>query len=335
MRKIFFTIIFLGIFSVFTSQALGATSTPQTPIKPPIFKIPELQVAIPGMAKFSKENCVTKDTGGYRCEVPWMGEYIVGIYNYALGIAGILAAIMLMAGGVIWLISSGDASKITQAKELIIGSITGLIILASSWVLLTQINPNLTSFKSLSVNVIDTINLVENGSDSDSNNTAIACTANNTLVYISSLTSVSASDPRLTSDAADGLKKAIAIAAQQNPPVKLHISSANRSYATQKQLWDKELAKQNGNEAMTKKYVSNPSNCQGSTCSGHCASVAIDVCILGTASCTHMGGSANAEYSDADVKKLQKIMQEAGWKRYCGEWWHFQYGLAPKLSCSP
>ncbi len=117
------------------------------------FKIPELQIEIPGLAKFSQVKC----TADGKCGVPWIGEYINGIYNYAMSIAGILAAIILMAGGVLWLISGGDASKITQAKELIISSITGLIILAASYIILFQINPGLVNFTPIYIDQIKPI----------------------------------------------------------------------------------------------------------------------------------------------------------------------------------
>jgi hypothetical protein len=119
----------------------------------PKFTIPEFQIPIPTI-ELSDPKCTVNDDGSYYCEVPWIGEYIIGLYNYGLSIAGILAAIMLMAGGIIWLISGGDASKVTQAKELIIGSVTGLIILASSYILLTQINPDLTTLKPISLGTI-------------------------------------------------------------------------------------------------------------------------------------------------------------------------------------
>ncbi len=134
---------------------------------PPKFTIPDLQIKIPGMEKFSKANCT--DEG--QCEVPWIGEYISGIYDYALSIAGILAAIMLMAGGVLWLVSGGDASKITQAKELIISSITGLIILASSYVILIQINPDLINLNPITVNAVKKIELLANARKGSQANT--------------------------------------------------------------------------------------------------------------------------------------------------------------------
>ncbi|MFA6995329.1 MAG: pilin [Patescibacteria group bacterium] len=122
---------------------------------PPKFILPNIQISIPGLnlTTSSIQSELNAD-GSYTVSVPWIGQYIGGIYNYGVGIAGILAAIMLMAGGVLWLISAGDASKITQAKELITGSITGLIILTTSYLLLYTINPELTQFKPIDLGAI-------------------------------------------------------------------------------------------------------------------------------------------------------------------------------------
>lgn len=142
-----------------------------SPAKAPKYIMPEFQVPI-NTVKLSSSTCVLDDNGEYQCSVPWLGEYITGVYNYGLGIAGILAAIILMAGGVLWLVSGGDASKITQAKELIFGSITGLIILAGSYVLLIQINPELTRFRSISLGMIGgkELKLAEARNSSDAGN---------------------------------------------------------------------------------------------------------------------------------------------------------------------
>lgn len=130
--------------------------TSQAPPKPPKFIMPELQINIPTLklTASSSINYITNDDGSTNVAIPWISEYIIAIYNYGLSVAGILAAIILMAGGVLWLISGGDASKVTQAKELIIGSVVGLVILASSYVLLIQVNPNLVKFKPISIGTI-------------------------------------------------------------------------------------------------------------------------------------------------------------------------------------
>jgi 3D (Asp-Asp-Asp) domain-containing protein len=48
-----------------------------------------------------------------------------------------------MAAGLLWIVSGGDASKVGQAKTMIAGSITGLLLLVSISLLLTYINPKL------------------------------------------------------------------------------------------------------------------------------------------------------------------------------------------------
>jgi hypothetical protein len=83
-----------------------------------------------------------------------LGRYILSLYNYGLAIVGILAAIILMAGGLLWLTSGGSAAKIGQAKELMTGSIIGLIILVGAWMILNTINPNLTRLPSIDTLIV-------------------------------------------------------------------------------------------------------------------------------------------------------------------------------------
>lgn len=317
-----------GNFTIENNQIANNAPAPIATKATPRFQIPELSIQIPGMATFTQGNCVTDANDQTECTVNWIGEYINGIYNYALGVAGILAVIVLMIGGIIWLVSGGDMTKITQSKELIIGSITGLVLLLCSYVLLYQINPDLTKFKALTLGYIDEIPLMKDSSDSEANNNGGACAGESSLVKVSG---TNANDPRLTPDAAEGLKKANTEAANQG--VSLMVTDAFRSFATQQALWEKALKIYKDPE-VAKWYVAKPDNAK---CSSHLAGVAIDVCLKGTASCGNMGykNKSNAKYSDADVTKLQTIMKTAGWIRYCGEWWHFQYNAPPKTACSP
>ena len=86
-----------------------------------------------------------------------LGRYVLAMYNYGLDIVGILAAIIMMAGGVLWLTSAGNTSKISQAKELMTGSVIGLLILVGAWFLLNTINPNLTQLPTITTLVINEI----------------------------------------------------------------------------------------------------------------------------------------------------------------------------------
>jgi hypothetical protein len=74
-------------------------------------------------------------------------RYIVALYNYAVGIVGILAAVVLMIAGIIWMTAAGDSGRVTSAKNLIGGSITGLVLTLCAYIILTQINPALLNFK--------------------------------------------------------------------------------------------------------------------------------------------------------------------------------------------
>lgn len=143
-----------GNFTVNNGQITNNATSPTPAKTEPKFKIPEIAIKIPGMAEFSEAKCSGDPPV---CTVNWIGEYISGVYQYAVGIAGIAAVIVLMIGGIIWLVSGGDASKITQSKELIVGSISGLILLLCSYMILYEINPDLTKFKSLSLGYINEI----------------------------------------------------------------------------------------------------------------------------------------------------------------------------------
>ena len=120
------------------------------PKESPKYSIPELQVKIPGL-NFNKVGCEQRSDGSYNCAVSWIGDYIKAVYNYALAVAGILAAIMLMAGGLVWLTSGGDAGQVGKAKNIITGSTIGLILLFSSYLILYQINPDLIELKPINV----------------------------------------------------------------------------------------------------------------------------------------------------------------------------------------
>ena len=70
-------------------------------------------------------------------------DYIRYLFNFGMTIAGILALIALIMGGVRYLTSAGNPDAMGDAKKRIIGGILGLVILLSSYLILTTINPEL------------------------------------------------------------------------------------------------------------------------------------------------------------------------------------------------
>ncbi len=69
-------------------------------------------------------------------------DYLEGIFTTAIGIAGLLAVIMIVACGV-KLTASGSAGARSEAKECIYNAIFGVLIAIGSWLLLNTINPQL------------------------------------------------------------------------------------------------------------------------------------------------------------------------------------------------
>ncbi|MFH1823009.1 MAG: hypothetical protein ABH830_04910 [Patescibacteria group bacterium] len=120
----------------------------------PDWTMPNLQIPISekltALLKEKPQEC--KDANGQDAYcINWLGYYIREIYSYAIGIVGILAAVVLMVGGVIWLTAGGSAERIGNAKSWIVASLTGLIIALTSFLILATINPKLTQFEPITV----------------------------------------------------------------------------------------------------------------------------------------------------------------------------------------
>jgi hypothetical protein len=71
-------------------------------------------------------------------------DYIKYVFNFSILIAGLVAFGALVLGGIKYLTSAGSATAIKGAKDQIFAGILGLIILLSSYFILTTINPQLT-----------------------------------------------------------------------------------------------------------------------------------------------------------------------------------------------
>lgn len=68
--------------------------------------------------------------------------YIGLIYRWAAGTAGVITVLYLVVAGVMMASSQGDAAKYEKAKEYIMNSIAGLVLLFLSALILYTINPN-------------------------------------------------------------------------------------------------------------------------------------------------------------------------------------------------
>ncbi|HBX15799.1 MAG TPA: hypothetical protein DEF57_00645, partial [Candidatus Magasanikbacteria bacterium] len=96
---------------------------------------PKLEVDIPTLQPFTTVGMEKPDAEG-NIYIPFIGQYIVGIYKWMLLVAGIIATIMIILGGFTYLTSGGDATRAGAGKERITSAIFGLILLLGSYMIL-------------------------------------------------------------------------------------------------------------------------------------------------------------------------------------------------------
>ena len=102
----------------------------------------DLQVPIPGGSDSITFDKTTKP----------IGQYIQWLYSYAISIVGIVATIMLMFGGFTWLTAGGSGEKVGKARDIIFGSLSGLVLALTSYTILAMINPDLVNFRIQEIN---------------------------------------------------------------------------------------------------------------------------------------------------------------------------------------
>ena len=76
-----------------------------------------------------------------------VSEYVKYIFNLLIWISGIVALMSLIIGGIFYLTSAGEPEKLSKAKKQILAAFFGIVILLSSYLILTTINPDLVSLE--------------------------------------------------------------------------------------------------------------------------------------------------------------------------------------------
>lgn len=60
-------------------------------------------------------------------------EGVMAVINVLLGFLGIIAIVIILYGGFVWLTAAGNEEKVSQAKKIITAGIIGLIIIFVSY----------------------------------------------------------------------------------------------------------------------------------------------------------------------------------------------------------
>ncbi|MEK7519386.1 MAG: C39 family peptidase [Patescibacteria group bacterium] len=73
-------------------------------------------------------------------------DYVKYVFNFGIIIFGLIVLGVLVAGGIKYLLSTGKPEALQEAKNQILAAFLGIIVLLSSYLILTTINPQLVIF---------------------------------------------------------------------------------------------------------------------------------------------------------------------------------------------
>ncbi len=72
-------------------------------------------------------------------------EYVKYVFNFSVAIIGLVLLASLIKGGILYLTSSGNVAKLSDARNQISSAFLGTILLLAGYLILTTINPNLAA----------------------------------------------------------------------------------------------------------------------------------------------------------------------------------------------
>ena len=68
---------------------------------------------------------------------------IVGVINAILGVVGLVAVVMVILGGISYMTSAGDSSKVKKGKDTILYGVIGLVIVGLAYAIVNFVIANI------------------------------------------------------------------------------------------------------------------------------------------------------------------------------------------------
>lgn len=94
-------------------------------------------------------------------EAESMGDYINALYSWVFGAASLVAIVMMMLGGLMWMLARGNQTSITKAQTKLKNATVGIILLFATYAIANVINPGFTTFNRMSPPKIRTITFLD------------------------------------------------------------------------------------------------------------------------------------------------------------------------------
>jgi len=66
-------------------------------------------------------------------------QVVNNVIKVALGLTGVFALLAFIYGGITWMLSMGDPSKVTKGKNMMIWAVAGLLVIFASYAILVTV----------------------------------------------------------------------------------------------------------------------------------------------------------------------------------------------------
>lgn len=112
-----------------------------------IIALPLFSLLLLKVARAAPYQLTTPFAGFERGATPGIGDYISGLYVYALGVVGVVALGAIIFWGVVYTLSAGMVTKKQDAIDGITQAVYGLLLLLGAYLVLYTINPALVTLR--------------------------------------------------------------------------------------------------------------------------------------------------------------------------------------------
>ena len=76
-------------------------------------------------------------------DTPDLVQSVTGVINGVIGVLGFVCVVVMIVGGVNYMISAGDANKVTKAKNTILYGLIGLVICVLAFAIVNFVITNI------------------------------------------------------------------------------------------------------------------------------------------------------------------------------------------------
>ena len=133
---------------VCTGSPTDATSYTSSTASYNLFVPPTLNVPIPGVVFTTSTPSAEKTIS-----LPYIAQYLSGVYRYLIGLSIITAAVMIVYGGFKYILGASITS-ITSGRQTIVDAVIGLFLVFGAYTILAVVNPATLTYNAVTIPVI-------------------------------------------------------------------------------------------------------------------------------------------------------------------------------------